>query len=255
MELGKTQSKSLSEIEHSATTFYWDTEELRRLHGRTVPTGPSIQVLMELGGQAPVLIDENVDPDETAQLATIRKFRMPDQFSSAASHFLVHCSLYKEFMPSLLSKAGRLKVRDGVSDGVQIGPLANCGRLDARGTTEEPFAPIAPCAPIDTTDEAVTVGNSLNVDLAAFVLTNSTERADYLPRELQVSSITVNVFTSPGADAPFGSVRESDIGRGDPEMYYGYTIAKQLLNGVRGFNLYAWMKDLPFLRSRGKYCQ
>ncbi len=180
---------------------------------------------------------------------------MPNQFCSAPSRFLVHRSLYKEFMPSLASKTGRLKVRDGVSDGVQMGPLANCRRLDARVTTEEPFGPIAPCAPIDTMYEAVTVGNSLNVGLAAFVLTNSIERADYLSRELQVGSVAVNVFTSPGADAPFGGVRESGIGRGGPKMYRSYTTAKQLLNGVRGFSLYAWMKDLLSLRSGGKCCQ
>ena len=101
--------------------------------------------------------------------------------------------------------------------------------LDARIMNEEPFGPIAPCAPVDSMDEALTISNSLSMGLAAFVFTNSIERADYLSRELQVGSVAVNVFTSPGADAPFGGIRESGIGReGGLEMYQSYTVAKTI---------------------------
>ena len=69
-------------------------------------------------------------------------------------------------------------------------------------------------------DEALAISNSLSTGLAAFVFTNNMERADYLSRELQVGSVALNCFTSPGADAPFGGVRESGIGReGGTEMY------------------------------------
>ena len=53
-------------------------------------------VLMELGGHAPVLIDEDVNHDEVAQLATNWKFRMAGQFCSAPSRFLVHRSVYEK---------------------------------------------------------------------------------------------------------------------------------------------------------------
>ena len=43
LELGKTLSESLAEIERSATFLDWDAEELRRLYGRIVPTDPPIQ--------------------------------------------------------------------------------------------------------------------------------------------------------------------------------------------------------------------
>jgi succinate-semialdehyde dehydrogenase / glutarate-semialdehyde dehydrogenase len=227
-------------------------------------------VLMELGGHAPVLIDQDVNHDEVAQLATNWKFRMAGQFCSAPSRFLVHRSVYEDFVESLASKAGSLKVGDGFAEGVQMGPLANRRRLaamsdlvddavahgarvaaggkrvgnrgwfyaptvladvplDARIMNEEPFGPIAPCAPVDSMDEALAISNSLSMGLAAFVFTNSIERADYLSRELQVGSAAVNVFTSPGADAPFGGIRESGIGReGGLEMYQSYTVAKTI---------------------------
>jgi succinate-semialdehyde dehydrogenase/glutarate-semialdehyde dehydrogenase len=227
-------------------------------------------VLMELGGHAPVLIDEDVNHDEVAQLAANWKFRMAGQFCSAPSRFLVHRSVYESFVESLASKASSLKVADGFAEGVQMGPLANRRRLaamsdlvddavahgarvaaggkrvgnrgwfyaptvladvplDARIMNEEPFGPIAPCAPVDSMDEALAISNSLSMGLAAFVFTNSIERADYLSRELQVGSVAVNVFTSPGADAPFGGIRESGIGReGGLEMYQSYTVAKTI---------------------------
>ena len=227
-------------------------------------------VLMELGGHAPVLIDENVDFDAVAQMAVNWKFRMAGQFCSAPSRFLVHRSGYRKFVESLADKASKLKVGDGFVDGVQMGPLANRRRLgamqelvddavahgatlstggqrvgnrgwfyaptvladvplNARIMSEEPFGPLAPCMAVDSMDEALTISNGLNMGLAAFVFTNSMERADHLSRELQVGSVALNVFTSPGADAPFGGVRESGIGReGGPEMYHSYTVAKTI---------------------------
>ncbi|TIX96361.1 MAG: aldehyde dehydrogenase family protein, partial [Mesorhizobium sp.] len=88
-------------------------------------------VLMELGGHAPVLVDEGVDAEEVARLATNWKFRMAGQFCSAPSRFLVHESVYENFVDSLAAKARALKVGDGFADGVQMGPLANNRRLGA----------------------------------------------------------------------------------------------------------------------------
>jgi len=217
-----------------------------------------------------VLIDEDVHPENVAQLAVEWKFRMAGQFCSAPSRFLVHEAVYEKFVSSLAIQADALKVGDGFADGVQMGPLANSRRLtamtdfvqdavargagivaggsrignrgwffeptvlanvpiDARVMNEEPFGPIAPCAPVASMDEALAIGNSLNMGLAAFVFTNSVEKADHLSRELQVGSVAINVFTSPGADAPFGGYRESGIGReGGLEMYQSYTVAKTI---------------------------
>lgn len=227
-------------------------------------------VLMELGGHAPVLIDEGTDPDQIAQLAVNWKYRMAGQFCSAPSRFLVHRSVYGAFVDSLAAKAGALKVGDGFEDDVRMGPLANRRRLaamadlvedavghgarvatggqrhgnrgwffeptvladvppGARIMNEEPFGPISPCLAVDDMDEALAISNSLPMGLAAFVFTNSMPRADNLSRELQVGSVALNCFTSPGGDAPFGGYRESGIGReGGPEMYHSYTVAKTI---------------------------
>lgn len=227
-------------------------------------------VLMELGGHAPVLIDQNVDVAEVARQAVAWKFRMAGQFCSAPSRFLVHRASYAEFVEQLARQASAVKVADGFVPGVQMGPLANRRRLaamselvddavaqganlltggnrignqgwfyaptvladvplNARMMNEETFGPLAPCTAVDSMDEALAISNSLQMGLAGFVFTNSIERSDILSRGLQVGSVAVNCFTSPGADAPFGGYRESGIGReGGPEMYHSYTVAKTI---------------------------
>jgi succinate-semialdehyde dehydrogenase / glutarate-semialdehyde dehydrogenase len=106
--------------------------------------------------------------------------------------------------------------------------LADTPRV-ARIMHEEPFGPVSPCLAVDSMEEAITISNSLPMGLAAFVFTNSIANSDYLSKELQVGSVAVNCFTSPGADAPFGGYRESGIGReGGPEMYQSYTVAKTI---------------------------
>jgi succinate-semialdehyde dehydrogenase / glutarate-semialdehyde dehydrogenase len=99
----------------------------------------------------------------------------------------------------------------------------------ARIMQEEPFGPISPCMAVASMDEALRIANSLPMGLAGFIFSNAIEVTDRLSRELQVGSVAVNLFTSPGADAPFGGYRESGIGReGGPEMYHSYTVAKTI---------------------------
>ncbi len=86
-------------------------------------------VLMELGGHAPVLIDEGVNPTEVAKLAANWKFRMAGQFCSAASRFLVHKNVYPEFVAALSVEAKNWPVGDGFTPGVMMGALANRRRL------------------------------------------------------------------------------------------------------------------------------
>jgi succinate-semialdehyde dehydrogenase/glutarate-semialdehyde dehydrogenase len=227
-------------------------------------------VLMELGGHAPVLIDDGVSPVEVARLAANWKYRMAGQFCSAASRFLIHKNVYGDFVNALAAEANKLKVGDGFMAGVQMGALANRRRLaameefvrdatergarvaaggarignrgwffqptvladvplDALIMTDETFGPIAPCVAVESMDQALEIGNSLNLGLAAFVFTNDMATADHLTRELQAGSVAMNCFTSPGAEAPFGGYRDSGIGReGGPEMHLSYTIAKTI---------------------------
>lgn len=85
--------------------------------------------LMELGGHAPVIIDEDVDPIAIAKQAVIAKFRMAGQICAAPTRFIVHSKVYKSFVDAFAREADALKVGDGFEPGVDMGPVVNGRRV------------------------------------------------------------------------------------------------------------------------------
>jgi len=88
-------------------------------------------VLMELGGNAPVIIGANVNATKIGELAAEAKGRAGGQICASASRFIIHESVYDEFIASFAKHFGSYRVGDGFVSGVQMGPLANNRRLAA----------------------------------------------------------------------------------------------------------------------------
>ena len=65
------------------------------------------------------------------------KFRNAGQVCISPTRFLVHRSVAADFADALAAHANSLKVGDGLSEGTQMGPLANPRRLDAMSTFTE----------------------------------------------------------------------------------------------------------------------
>lgn len=86
--------------------------------------------LMELGGHAPVLIGADVNPAKVAELAVGGKFRMAGQLCVSPSRFLIHEKVYDDFVSEFANRAAVLKVGDGFTEGAQVGPLVNIGRVE-----------------------------------------------------------------------------------------------------------------------------
>lgn len=80
---------------------------------------------MELGGHAPVLVFEDADLPKVLDTMAAHKFRNAGQVCVSSTRFLVHESLYEEFVRQFTARAQSLKVGDGLTDGVQMGPMAN----------------------------------------------------------------------------------------------------------------------------------
>jgi succinate-semialdehyde dehydrogenase/glutarate-semialdehyde dehydrogenase len=89
------------------------------------------RVTMELGGHAPVIVAEDADIALAVKATAGAKFRNAGQVCIAPTRFLVHESIRKEFEQALVKHASSLKVGDGLTDGTQMGPLANPRRLAA----------------------------------------------------------------------------------------------------------------------------
>ena len=89
------------------------------------------RVTMELGGHAPVIVAEDADVELAAKAAGAAKFRNAGQVCISPTRFLVHSSLRQDFIAAMVKQAERLKVGNGLEEGVSMGPLANSRRLTA----------------------------------------------------------------------------------------------------------------------------
>ncbi len=95
------------------------------------------RVTMELGGHAPVIVCEDADIALAVKNAGAAKFRNAGQVCISPTRFLVHESVKNEFAQALAQYAQGLKVGDGLTEGTQMGPLANPRRLTAMAEIHE----------------------------------------------------------------------------------------------------------------------
>ncbi|MGY6549371.1 MAG: NAD-dependent succinate-semialdehyde dehydrogenase [Roseinatronobacter sp.] len=78
---------------------------------------------MELGGNAPFLIFDDADLDAAVEGAMISKYRNNGQTCVCANRIYVQAGIHDAFAERLAQRVADLKVGDGLSDGVQMGPL------------------------------------------------------------------------------------------------------------------------------------
>jgi succinate-semialdehyde dehydrogenase/glutarate-semialdehyde dehydrogenase len=84
---------------------------------------------------------------------------------------------------------------------------------DARVMVEEPFAPIAPIATFRDFDDVVARANALPFGLAGYVFSKSLRTATLAAEALETGMVGVNDMLLATAEAPFGGVKESGMGR------------------------------------------
>lgn len=87
-------------------------------------------VLMELGGHAPVIVCEDVDPVTAAEISAVRKARNAGQVCTSPTRFFVHEKLYSAFTEAFVATARTIRIGNGLDLGVQMGPVANHRRID-----------------------------------------------------------------------------------------------------------------------------
>jgi succinate-semialdehyde dehydrogenase/glutarate-semialdehyde dehydrogenase len=88
-------------------------------------------VLMELGGHAPVIVCDDVDPVVAAHISVTRKARNSGQVCTSPTRFFVHQSIYDRFTQAFAERARAFAIGNGLDASVQMGPLANSRRIDA----------------------------------------------------------------------------------------------------------------------------
>jgi betaine-aldehyde dehydrogenase len=225
---------------------------------------PGVKLLLENGGNDPLLIDADVDPRWAAGQAATGAFANSGQICTSVERIYVHQEIAPEFLDALARRAEQstlaplvdrrqrehvhAHVQDAADRGATIltggtipgGPgahypatvLAGCTQ-DMRVMTEETFGPMAPVTVVGDFDEGLTLASAGDYGLAATVLTASMRHAQQAWRELRVGTVKINaVFGgAPGGAAQPRGASGTGFGYG-PELLDEFTTTKVVHIGL-----------------------
>lgn len=229
------------------------------------------KVILELGGNDPLIVLEDADMDLAVNLAAEGAFRNSGQRCTSVKRLLVQESIATEFSERLVEKAREYRtgdpfhpetrigtvideaaaeyletvVRQAVSEGavlrlggkrrgalVEPTVLANVPR-DTRMVTQESFGPLAPVIPVRDIDDAIQAANSTSYGLSSGIVTNDLQKAVKAVKALKTG--TVNINEVPGyrlESSPFGGIKDSGLG-----IKEGVTEAIKCFTYVKTFSL------------------
>ena len=210
------------------------------------------KVSLELGGNAPFIVFADADVEAAVSGAIAAKFRNAGQTCVCANRFYVHDAVYAEFSERLTAAVKQLKIGDGRSEGVLIGPLIDqaavdkaqahiadavqlgatlqCGGKVTQGTffqpavltdvphnallaREETFGPVAALMRFSDEQEAIQLANDTEFGLAAYFYSRDIGRCFRVSEALEYGMVGVNTGLISNEVAPFGGVKASGLGR------------------------------------------
>ncbi len=252
-----------------ALTFTGSTEIGRMLMAQCAPTIKRMG--LELGGNAPFIVFDDADLDAAVAGAIVSKYRNNGQTCVCANRILVQEGVYDAFAAKLAVAVGKLKVGNGVSEGVTTGPLINAaavqkvqehiadavakgGKIALGGKSmggnffeptiithvtadmavarEETFGPLAPLFKFKTEDEAIAMANDTEFGLACYFYTRDIGRIWRVAEGLEYGMVGINEGLISTAEVPFGGMKESGIGReGSSHGMEEYLEIKYMLMG------------------------
>ncbi|MGH8782945.1 phosphonoacetaldehyde dehydrogenase [Paraburkholderia sp.] len=209
------------------------------------------RVVLELGGNDPLIVLEDADLERAASLAVQGSYKNSGQRCTAVKRILVQKSIVVPFTELLVEKtrawsygdpfdgvnqmgtvideaAARLfeaRVDEAVAQGARLllGNTRNgalyaptvVDRVEPSMTLvrEETFGPVSPILTFDTLDDAIRISNGTPFGLSSGVCTNRQDAITRFINELRVG--TVNVWEVPGYRVeltPFGGIKDSGLG-------------------------------------------
>ena len=209
------------------------------------------RVVLELGGNDPIIVMDDADLDEASTLAVSGSYKNSGQRCTAVKRMLVHNAVRQRFTDLVVDKTRAWSFGDPANPKVEMGTvideaaathfqrrvddaLAQGARLLAGHTRdgalyaptvidqvkpqmmvvlEETFGPVSPIIGFDSIDEAIAISNGTAYGLSSSVCTNRMDHIMRFVSELHVG--TVNVREVPGYRlelTPFGGIKDSGLG-------------------------------------------
>jgi betaine-aldehyde dehydrogenase len=105
----------------------------------SVPTGISVasaaahevkSVSLELGGKSPIIVFDDADLEQVVEWVMFGVFWNQGQVCSATSRLIAQSGIAARLVERLSEEARKIKIGDGMSDGVQLGPLVSRTQYD-----------------------------------------------------------------------------------------------------------------------------
>jgi len=210
------------------------------------------RVLLELGGNAPLVVLADADLERAVAAANFGSFMHQGQICMSTERIVIDRSVAEDFAERLAGRASSLRVGDPREPDTQVGPLANEAAVkrvaehvedavskgaklvtggEARGLfypptvlmdvapamrvySEESFGPVVAIVPVDSVDEAVRVANDTEYGLSAAVFSADVGAAMQIARRLETGICHINDATvNDEPPMPFGGVKHSGWGR------------------------------------------
>lgn len=209
------------------------------------------KMILELGGNDPLIIMDDADLEKAVFLAAEGSFRNSGQRCTAVKRILVHEKIKDAFIEKFVAKTKEYScgdpfdpetrvgtvideasaiylegvVKKAVEQGakVLVGGKRNGALLEptvivdvprtADMVVHESFGPLAPIMTFKDIDDAIALSNSTSYGLSSGVVTNNMEHALRFIKELKVG--TVNINEVPGYRiecTPFGGIKDSGLG-------------------------------------------
>lgn len=210
------------------------------------------RVLLELGGNAAVIIEPDADLAWAASRCAVGGFTYAGQSCISTQRMYVHESVYRQFLDEFLPRVRQLKVGGVLDEKTDVGPLIDqsaaerverwiqeavaAGAELALGgkrtggfieptvllhTTaemkvncEEVFAPLVTVTPYKSLDDAIAWANASPYGLQAGVFTTNLQTMFRLHAELDVGAVNGNDIPGFRVDRlPYGGAKASGLGR------------------------------------------
>ena len=210
------------------------------------------KVVLELGGNAAVIIDKDADLDDALERTIFGAFYQSGQSCIGVQRILIHADVYDEFRDMLVAKTKTLVAGDPKDRNVFIGPMISEGeakRLDswiqeavAKGATllcggkregamleatllenvdrdtklniEEAFGPVAFLIKFSDFNDALEIVNDSKFGLQAGIFTRDLFQMFDAWDRLDVGGVVINDVPSYRVDnMPYGGVKDSGLGR------------------------------------------
>lgn len=213
---------------------------------------PRKQITLELGGNAPVIVDDTADLDYSIKRSVSAAFGFAGQVCISAQRFIIDNSIADEWTRLFVSKAKGMIIGDPLDEATELSVMIDeaaaqraeswineavgagarvlCGGVrrgalleatvltdvhdEMRVCSEEVFAPVATIQTFTEFDDALESANHTRYGLQAGVFTRNMQRAYRAAQTLEFGGVMINDAPAFRVDnMPYGGTKLSGSGR------------------------------------------